>query len=572
MIRFKSVTFSNFMSFGKKSTTVFLDTNNVSLILGQNLDIGAEGLSKNGVGKSTIFQAIVWCMFGQGISPIKQDDFVNMINKKKMWVNLEFEVDGVDYQISRARKPAKLELFRNGEPCTLHSSKNTDEAIIEIVGMSYEVFMNTVLLTNHPENFMVLKPAAQKTFIEQLLDINLLTKRASSVKAMAKDNTVDMQLEDQQKNNIERSNRQTLANIESLSEKQSKWSGEQEIKILNAEQELDMLTGVDVEGNLEALIELQGFTDELSSITHDIDKLTAVLVENDRSMTKCINDKTHLEAGTCPRCKQSWVSEEELTTTLEQIEALSLEVEEITTIVLPLSEREDEVSKAIAAFKKAHPDLKSESQYAVMLNKIDTLTETLEQSKSAVVNPYTDQVELMKGNIQEYDDSTLEAMTVLDGHYKIMVKLLTDSKSFIRKSIIEQYVPFLNQTANKYLDALDSPHELDIGNDLSVGIKVSQRVSLSYGNLSAGEKLRVNVAIGLAFRDFIAMTTHKCNLLMVDELFDSGADANFMYRATVLLKRKDESVFMISHREEMIPEVDQVITVTKDKGFSRIEL
>jgi DNA repair exonuclease SbcCD ATPase subunit len=322
-------------------------------------------------------------------------------------------------------------------------------------------------------------------------------------------------------------------------------------------------------------------------------------------MNTKIAEKEHLEAGTCPYCAQSFTNAAKIAAVAgeidsfgEQIQTLELsivahtndivgvdskieeqkhvvaklyeDIDKAEKTIQPFINKHDEIKKSLTAMRVAHPDLMSISDIQKVMGDITKLEAKIEDASKEVANPYLDQIEVMRGDIQEVDTSSLDAMVQLDSHYKVLVKLLTDSKSFIRRNIIDQYIPFINKRVNEYIEQLASPHKVMINSDLTVDIYMNQATTMSYGNLSAGERLRVNFAISLAFRDFISTTGHKCNLLMIDELFDSGADNSFMNNSLKLLKRGGETVMLISHREEMKDSVDKVITIVKEGGFSEV--
>ena len=107
MIKFKSITAKNFLSIGNITQALNLDTENLTLILGENLDQGgSDSGSKNGVGKTAILNALCFGLYGQALTNIKKDNLVNNINNKNMLVTVLLEKDGVEYKIERGRKPA----------------------------------------------------------------------------------------------------------------------------------------------------------------------------------------------------------------------------------------------------------------------------------------------------------------------------------------------------------------------------------------------------------------------------------------------------------------------------------
>jgi DNA repair exonuclease SbcCD ATPase subunit len=96
---------------------------------------------------------------------------------------------------------------------------------------------------------------------------------------------------------------------------------------------------------------------------------------------------------------------------------------------------------------------------------------------------------------------------------------------------------------------------------------------LDFGNLSAGEKKRVNTSMSMAFRDVLHTLHTKINLLMVDEL-DGALDQQGIDSVIRVLKDKarDEeiSTFVISHHPSVLGRLDRTLTVEKENGFSSI--
>ncbi len=154
-----------------------------------------------------------------------------------------------------------------------------------------------------------------------------------------------------------------------------------------------------------------------------------------------------------------------------------------------------------------------------------------------------------------------------------MLKLLTDKNSFLRRRIINQTIPFLNSRLNHYTLILGLPHIVKFDADMSCVVAEFDR-ELDFGNLSAGEKKRVNAAMALAFRDVLHHMHAKTNLLLIDEL-DGALDQNGIDSIVRVLKEKsrDEnmSVFIISHHPSIAGRLDRDLKIIKEQGFSRVE-
>ena len=110
MINLKHVTLRNFLSVGSVTQAVDLNNQELTLILGDNLDLGGDG-ARNGTGKTTLIQAVSYALYGVPLNSIKANNLINRTNGKSMMVTLDFEANGVDYRIERGRKPHGMKFF-----------------------------------------------------------------------------------------------------------------------------------------------------------------------------------------------------------------------------------------------------------------------------------------------------------------------------------------------------------------------------------------------------------------------------------------------------------------------------
>lgn len=192
------------------------------------------------------------------------------------------------------------------------------------------------------------------------------------------------------------------------------------------------------------------------------------------------------------------------------------------------------------------------------------------------VNPHLEAYEtLLSEGDTVVDYATRDAMKVHVEHQQFLLKLLTDKNSFIRKNIVNQTIPFLNAQINAYTKELGLPHIVRFDPDMSCSVRECGR-DLDFGNLSGGEKKRVNLALSLAFRDVLHHLHSKVNMLMLDEIDGGSVDTLGVSAMVRLLKRKarDEGmgVWTISHHPEMLGRMDREMVVRKENGFSSILL
>lgn len=96
-ITFKKLTIHNFMSFS--DSYVNLNTPGYTLIIGEN-NSKLDNTTSNGSGKSSILEAIMWCLTGETIRGTKGKDVLKQ-GEKEGFVKLSFSVDNDEYEIVR---------------------------------------------------------------------------------------------------------------------------------------------------------------------------------------------------------------------------------------------------------------------------------------------------------------------------------------------------------------------------------------------------------------------------------------------------------------------------------------
>ena len=191
-IKIKELTVKNFMSVGNQTQAVNFDKENLTLVLGENLDQGGDDNgSRNGTGKTTIVNALSFALFGNALTNIKKDNLINKINNKNMLVTLSFNKDGTDYRVERGRKPTLMKFYVNdveqdGEETddSQGDMRETQKDLDELLGMSHDMFKHIVALNTYTEPFLSMRANDQRVIIEQLLGITLLSEKAEALKEL----------------------------------------------------------------------------------------------------------------------------------------------------------------------------------------------------------------------------------------------------------------------------------------------------------------------------------------------------------------------------------------------------
>jgi len=690
MITFKNLTIKNFMSIGNITQGISFD-NDLTLVLGENLDLGANG-SRNGTGKTTIVNALSYALYGNALTKIKLGNLINKTNEKAMLVSVEFNKNGIDYKIERGRKPNILKLFIGDQvidDSALGDNRETQKMIDDILGISHDMFKHIVALNTHTEPFLNMKVSDQRDIIEELLGITILSEKASVLKDLIKEMKDSIKHENFKITAIKESNKRIEVQISNLENKHKEWNASQLSDVSGLYEKIEKLEkcNIDVEleisnqkefeiyikkvTNMEVLtqtittlkskqelwdatlsVELNTITDAIEEL-NDLDIKTEIqnhkdleeyntqetkksetrrLIISNKQDIKRVNSLVEtlhteikaLKKNVCHACGSELqdVKQSEILNTKKTL----LNTYENDVIILDNTETElkqkmDEyisIDKPLVFYKSLEEALNHKHSLETMsaqelskhneinpyieqieestheINEIDigdkplvfykSLEEALNHKHSLETlsiqmetrandnNPYTEQIESIKTDaLQEIDYNTINDDTLLMEHQQFLLKLLTDKDSFVRKQIISQNLSFLNNKLSHYIDIIGLRHLIEFKDDLSVEITDLGK-DYDFDNLSRGEKNRVILSLSWAFRDVWESLYSPINLLFVDEVIDSGMDDAGVENSLIILKtmsrEQNKSVWLISHKNELISRVNSVLNVVKENGFT----
>ncbi len=582
MIKIKELTVKNFMSVGNQTQAVSFGKQHLTLVLGENLDMGGDDSgSRNGTGKTTIVNALSYALFGNALTNIKKDNLINKINNKNMLVTLSFEKDGTDYRIERGRKPNILQFYVNDVE---QETEETDDAqgdmretqkdLDELLGMSHDMFKHIVALNTYTEPFLSMRSADQRAIIEQLLGITILSEKAETLKELireTKDNIV------QENANIEatkKSNEGIQKSIDSLLTKQTVWNTQRDTDLEKMARAIVELENVDIETELAKHSELKLFEEKsakLKSLNKERATLESAIAQAERSVTKYDGELAKLANKTCHACEQELHDHKhgEMTATAQQ--HLDEAQKYFDKITADLSKTQTEIAGLGELSTRPETYYDTVEQALKHQNNLKTL-ETQLAVKAGEVDPYQEQIdELMDTAMQEITWDKVNELNTLKEHQEFLLKLLTSKDSFIRKKIIDQNLAYLNNRLTYYLDKMGLPHTVNFLNDLTVEITQLGQ-DLDFDNLSRGERNRLILGLSWAFRDVWESLYQNINLLFVDELIDNGLDASGVESALAVLKKmareRNKNIFLISHKDELIGRVNNVLKVVKENGFT----
>lgn len=554
-----------------------LDGGDSVLIIGRNYDAPNGLVGGNGCGKTTLINALCYVLYNKPFDNISLQRLINQTNATKntlMEVRLLFEKDGHEYEIYRARgEEYRIEVKRDGEDITPGKGVHeTDEIILNIIGISYELFTKIIIFSGNAKPFLELPIHQQRTQIEELFNISLLSEKAVLLKEKIRTVESDIKVAEavyQQQQGVVAAYEQQLVDAES---RINRWDKKRVSDIKEIERTLAELATVDIDAQQEFHKQRTALKTELATVTTNLKGNEKELATQTKAMEKLLNEQKHLNDATCPYCSQAFAdAPAKLDHILGELELVEHHIVNAEEHVNFLTEKKTELDAKIKELNSqiTHNDIaeliEARSNKAVLEQKIVEL--------NSAENPHTEVLEkLLENGVQEADMSRVDALRKLLDHQNFLLKLLTDKNSFLRRRIISKTIPVLNARLNHHTMELGLPHEVKFDADMSCTVSEFGR-ELDFGNLSAGEKKRVNTSMSLAFRDVLHHLHTHVNLLMVDEL-DGALDQQGIDSVITALKNKsrDEgiSTFIISHHPSVLGRLDRTLVVQKENGFSSL--
>jgi len=580
MFKVKTLTVKNFMSVGNATQAVHFNRNDLTLVLGQNLDLGGDDTgARNGTGKTTIINALSYALYGEALTKIRKDNLINKTNGKNMLVTIEFENAGVDYKIERGRKPNTVAFYIGGQEQEITDesqgdSRETQAEIERMLNMSHEMFKHIVALNTYTEPFLSLRANDQRTIIEQLLGITMLSEKADALKEQLKETKNAITEEEYRIKAVQEANERVQEQIEATRRRQTLWQSKKQEEVDKLTKALVSLDSIDVEAELAAHDALDTHS-KISNEIKEVSKWRASGEQESARLEKHINslksEIEKLERHECYACGQE-IHDEKHQEVLDKKREILKETE------TQYHESQEKVQIQVDRLAELgdpgpipHVFYDSKEEAIGHKNTIENLTNQLE-TKLAETDPYAEQITEMETQaVQEIEYNNINELVNVREHQDFLLKLLTNKDSFIRKRIIDQNLTYLNVRLSQYLDRIGLPHTVKFNNDLTVTIEELGR-ELDFDNLSRGERNRLILSLSWAFRDVWESLYQQINLLFIDEVIDTGMDSSGVENSLAILKKMaregHRSVWLVSHKDELAGRVNNVLNVVKENGFT----
>lgn len=584
------------MSYGAVSTVVDLSKSGTTLIVGENLDNTENGSGANGVGKTTVMQAIVYACYGRAIGEIQVDNLVNNVNKKNMEVTLDFQIGNMCYRIVRARKmksgpsgnyvrfyqkDGDFDFEDEHDIAKGHHSRDTDLDIEKVIGMKYELFSRIIVFSAMHESFFKLpirshgtsKKANQTDFIEELFGLTEISDKAEELKKQQDETNRSVNELKTRIEYAEREHKRHDEQVASAKKRIQTWEINRNVDITRLQEELNEIEGIDFDREQSLHDQLDALRSQFKVIQSNINDAEAGLRASAKIIKSNEKEVGVLRESKCPYCEQAFHdNEHKIVECSSAIDKAAGEKSALEELWAQLESEAEAVNKQIEEVD-AQVTVKNISRLLNIRNRREQIQNKVEEL-AAAVNPHLESLhELEELELAPIDYTELNTLTQTLEHQKFLMKLLTKRDSFVRKALLNKNLPYLNTKLQENLTSLGLTHKVEFTHELTARISQFGR-ELDFGNLSNGQQARVNIALSLAFRDVLQAMHTPVNICLLDEVLDVGLDAVGVQSAAKMIKRKarDEnlSLFIISHRDEIDSAFDRTMTVQLNKGFSYV--
>lgn len=603
-INFNKLEIHNFLSF-EDEVFDFNDKLGMSLICGKNNDIPG---SKNGAGKSAIWSALIFCLFGETQNGIKNENIKNRYSESKdVRVVVYFDIEDISYKLitnlNKSNQVSCLIYQIDGETeidltkSTLMETRKFLET--EIFHCDLSIFLRTIYLSSDQTyNFFKLKKSEKKDFIEKLFDISVFGNMYTSIH---KDILyIDKEISGQQNKLLilNKSDEEYLrcindynttkdnkikALIEDLEEYKNKYNS---VKDNNITTNSELVNKFEVAINKinDNLSKLQTSSREITKKLQNVDFEISKLKSNKEQKEKVIEKHSELLSKLCDDCSIIFKNYYNLDVYINDISKIDEKTEKLHLETIELQKSKQETStkiealdgKLILAERKikelTEAQLKIKSELISIESKIQFSETNLEKVKNEP-NPYINLYENNKQKI-ETESNTLNKISEKYNYLKFAENIV--SQETIRKFIIKDLIGLLNNKIKVYLSKVGAKYTVIFDEDMNFEF-ITDGGTCEYGNFSAGERVRIMIATCFAFRDFMAIRNNlSSNILILDEFIDGNIDSVAIEGILSILKdftnMYNQNVYIISHREEIDNSIfDNIIQVVKTNNVSHIK-
>jgi len=591
-INFQKIKIKNFLSVGNTPVEVSFNKG-LHIITGINKD---KEDRRNGVGKSTIADAIYFAVFGDTLRDLKKEHIINNINKKNCEVELEVTIQNYKKEIEKLKiirtlEPSKCFVYVNDEDKTRDSITNTTSYIHKKFACTPEIFQNCVIMTiNNTIPFMAKKKQEKRKFIEDIFNLSVFSDMLNLLKTDVNEKKKTFDIEttkyDEGIKTLTAFEKQKNEAIHERERKHNKYLQRQkdnEKELYEISEKLKKFKNIDTEAtkkNINLLLEAD------KKIDADIEKERQIRA-NKLAQVQQLN-KQHTSIGTdedvCHVCLRKIEEhdrehvESEKKELKKQMADLAKEIQDILDVESNLQEKSNKIEHKVVELRTCihqyELDQQQKQNLILRAKQVQGWQQMLEQdikdlevSTQSVDKSLDDQKDKI-AQIKHQIEIIKNELNMLD-----IVKFVV-SEEGVKSYVVKKILKLFNSKLAYYLKKMDANCLVTFNEYFEEEIIDNKSKPCSYFNFSGAERKNIDLACLFTFMDMRRLQGDICfNFSVYDELFDSSLDERGVELVINILKERvekyKECIMVISHRKESIKAATgEIIFLEKSNGIT----
>ena len=552
-MRIDYIEFKNFASYGNQMQRIQFEEDESKLFL---------TLGKNGDGKTTIANAIIYALYGR-IDGVKLADLPNRINKE-LHVRIGLTCGPIDVEIERGLSPNKFTVKLNGVEFDKAGKKSVQDYLEEeVFGIPYHVFKNIIILSvNDFKSFLTMSNQDKKQIIDKMFGFSILNDMQMSIKTERRNVKMEIDAYEAELNQIMDSIASVKGRLNTLLEESNEKNNTKidELKV-NLLELNESVKGLDLERtNLDTKIrtnteEFETKRSEASSLKHEIEYLKKKL--------------DLYESGKCPTCETQLDSQWHL----DQKEHFCTKIEEDTTNIKILKETLDQIKSNIETLRADKRSIESKT------NDIKYNMKTFKAELLKIKDTPDDaQFEHLKSLIKDFEEkegtksSDKDRLNVEYNFMEIVERVLGEDG--VKNLAVKTILPGLNTNIAAMGQTMHLPFQIRFDEKFDCIINHLGE-DINPMTLSTGERKKADFIIIIAIIKILKLRFPQLNLLFLDELL-SSVDHDGVYNILKILnqviKENKINTFVINHSVLPHEIFDKKLQIYRENGFSKFTI
>jgi len=592
LVNFKSLTIKNFLSVGETPVIINFQPG-VNVITGTNYD---KEDSKNGVGKSTIADALYFALFGTTIRELSKDLIVNSFTKKKCEVALDIDIENGNglsqYRIIRTINPTKCRITKNGEDITRSTMAKTNEYIQRLVLSNGKIFQNSVIMTiNNTVPFMAQSKIDKRKFIESILSLEIFSEMLSKAREEHNNLKKDYEVLFTKVEGIEKGYKFNKEQLDAFEENKKQKTTELEKRIDESKTKIEDLKKQikDLPDNVLQKLDVkeQECQNKLSELQKKYKAAYETLADTKSKIGHIQDQLKEIEkvGAICTTCKRAY-SDDDIKHKESNKKELNSKLKDLTKELNAAQKALDSVNAEQSKKEKEVKDIQDKKNVVrdVLNNnknieiKISLINENIQALLKDIENVKKQTNEALENVVKDLEEKLKTGkldLEKLDHECSVLecVKFVV-SEEGVKSYIVKKILAVLNGRMAYYLEKLHANCLCQFDEYFDEQITDEKGEVKSYFNFSGGERKRIDLACLFSFLDIRRMQGEvHFSTIFYDELLDSSLDDKGVELVLDVLRERavkhKENCYIITHRGTTITEkIDNTVFLEKRNNFT----